>query len=332
MRLNAPWMILPGLLLLQTACSHVQPIPATYPSQMTGDFFVTSDGHRLPLHVWLPASKPRAVIVALHGFNDYGRFIDQPARFFQSRGIAVYAYDQRGFGASPGRGKWAGASAYVRDLIDFAELIRRRYPATPLYVLGESMGGAVAIVAANQGLSLYADGLILAAPAVWARRFMPWYQRSLLWLANHLVPWVKLSGDGLDILASDNLEMLRALGRDPLVIKATRIDAIAGLADLMDQAMATAPKLRLPTLYLYGAKDQVIPLHPTRRFLRLADPAVVKLVWYENGYHMLLRDLHAERYWRDILTWIKTSNPPLPFGLDRHAEARVSRHQSMQLN
>ncbi len=321
-----------GLVLVLAACSNIQPIPVTGEPKIIPGFFVATDGFRLPLHTWLPEGSPSAVIVALHGFNDYGRFIEQPARFFRTESIAVYAYDQRGFGATPNRGRWAGVDAYVQDLISCAGLLRQRYPKTPLYVLGESMGGAVAIVAASRGLARYADGLILAAPAIWARRFMPWYQRSLLWLASRLLPWVTVTGEGLDILASDNLEMLRALGRDPLVIKATRIDAIAGLSNLMDQAMAAAPQLHLPTLYLYGARDQVIPPRPTRHFLRLVDPAAIRLAWYKQGYHMLLRDLHADQYWRDIVTWIKTPNLPLPSGADRHADALVARHDSKQSN
>lgn len=321
-----------GLLFLLTACSNIQLVPATGEPRITSGFFVAADGCRLPLHAWLPKGNPSAVVVALHGFNDYGRFIEQPAAFFRTEGIAVYAYDQRGFGATPKRGRWAGVEAYVQDLNDFAELLRQRYPETPLYVLGESMGGAVAIVAATRGLALYADGLILAAPAVWARWTMPWYQRGLLWLASRLVPWVTVTGEGLDLLPSDNLEMLRALGRDPLVIKATRIDAIAGLSDLMDQAMAVGPQLHLPTLFLYGARDQVIPPHPTRQFLRLVDPATIRLVWYEQGYHMLLRDLQAERYWRDVLTWIKTPNVPLPSGADHHAEVLLASHENRPSN
>jgi acylglycerol lipase len=319
MRLKACWLLLVWLVFL-AACSSARPVLPQRPA-ITQKAFITADGCRLPLRAWLPAQTPRAVLIALHGFNDYGRFIERPARYFKNQGIAVYAYDQRGFGAAPERGRWAGTATYVKDLIDFAALIRARYPQIPLYVLGESMGGAVAIIAASQGLSWYADGLILAAPAVWARSFMPWYQRSLLWLASHLVPQLKVSGDGLDILASDNLEMLRALGRDPLVIKATRIDAIAGLVDLMDQAQASAAKLHLPTLYLYGAKDQIIPPAPTRHFLRQTDPRVVKPVWYAMGYHLLLRDLRAEQYWRDILAWIKASDAPLPSGADRQAVA-----------
>jgi hypothetical protein len=58
----------------------------------------------------------------------------------------------------------------------------------------------------------------LAAPALWARDFMPWYQRWLLGILSHTVPWLTLTGESVGVMASDNIEMLRALGRDPLVI------------------------------------------------------------------------------------------------------------------
>ena len=50
----------------------------------------------------LPTSGVKAVILALHGFNDYSNAFAMPARLWAERGIASYAYDQRGFGGAPG--------------------------------------------------------------------------------------------------------------------------------------------------------------------------------------------------------------------------------------
>ena len=61
--------------------------------------------------------------------------------------------------------------------------------------------------------------------------------------------------------------MLRALGRDPLVIKETRVDTIYGLVDLMDAALAAAPRLDAPMLVMYGAHDEIVPRPPIRRFV-----------------------------------------------------------------
>ena len=61
--------------------------------------------------------------------------------------------------------------------------------------------------------------------------------------------------------------MLRALGRDPLYLRDTRLDAVAGLVELMAESQAAAPGLRLPMLVLLGARDQIVPPQASRRFV-----------------------------------------------------------------
>ncbi len=314
-RIWAAVLIVPVLL----SCAPVTrlPGPDLAAPALNGDHFLARDGARLPLKSWLPdgvrpttraTARPTAVIIALHGFNDYSNFFDAPGAWLATRGIASYAYDQRGFGAAPGRGYWPGTTALIDDLGTLNALVRARHPGVPVYVLGESMGGAVALVAASGERSgLNVDGVILSAPAVWGRATMPWYQTGALWISAHTVPGVTLSGRGLKIVASDNIEMLRALGRDPLVIKETRIDAIYGLTELMDAALEASARLVLPALILYGEKDEIIPREPTERMLASLPEAGKdrrKVVYYENGYHMLLRDLQAETVWSDIAAWI----------------------------
>jgi alpha-beta hydrolase superfamily lysophospholipase len=150
-------------------------------------------------------------------------------------------------------------------------------------------------------------GAILIAPAVWSRSTIPFYLNSALWLVAHTIPWYTVTGESLDRKPSDNIEMLKEQGRDPLVIKETRYDTIYGLQNLMDAAYASADNYSLKTLVLYGNKDEVIPKEPVldafRRFP--IEPADKKqLILYENGYHMLLRDLEAENVMKDIVEWL----------------------------
>ena len=241
-----------------------------------------------------------------------------PGRWLSERGVAVYAYDQRGFGNAPKRGLWAGMERYANDLGEFTRLLRKRYGDLPIYLLGESMGGAIAIVAMTSERPPDADGVILSAPAVWARATMPWYQRALLSICASLAPSLELTGKGLRIQASDNIEMLRGLSRDPLVIKATRVDAIEGLADLMDAAQEGVSRLKGPMLVLYGEKDEVIPKAPIHLMLKkLSRTADIRIGFYEKGYHLLLRDLHAEQPCRDIAAWIEDRARPLPSGAEQ---------------
>ena len=292
------------------------------------NYFLAEDGANLPLRHWLPKTEPHAVIIALHGFNDYSHFFDLPGDYFSSQGIACFAYDQRGFGAAPKRGLWAGSEAYAQDLTVFTRLVKQRYPNRPVYLLGESMGGAIVITAMRQEDRPDVAGIILAAPALWARSTMPWYQTGLLWTLAHSLPWLTLTGSGAGVMASDNIDMLKALGRDPLVIKATRVETVYGLTDLMDTAFNSASSLRVNTLMLYGEKDEIIPKEPTYAFAQqlLATETSEKTVAiYQQGYHMLLRDLQAPTTWKDIAAWVDASPDRLPSGADTRARQVLSR-------
>jgi len=319
-----------SLLITLSGC-----MPMTYPpgaknntSQLGENTFLTEDGASLPVRHWLPKTEPHAIIIALHGFNDYSRFFDTPGDYFSKQGIACFAYDQRGFGMAPKRGLWAGGETYTKDLQVLVRLVKQRYPKRPVYLLGESMGGAIVITAMSQADMPDVAGVILAAPALWARSTMPWYQTGLLWTLAHSLPWLTLTGEGVHVVASDNLDMLRAMGRDPWVIKATRVETVYGLTDLMDAAFNSADTLRGNTLMLYGEKDEIIPKEPTYAFLQqfLQGDATKKTVAiYQNGYHMLLRDLQAPTAWKDITAWINASPEKLPSGADNRARQLLSR-------
>jgi acylglycerol lipase len=311
------------LALVLGACTPAieAPGPAVTTPKLTTDVIVTSDGANLPLRSWpSEGGAPRAIILALHGFNDYSNFFDDPGLFLaQKYQITSYAYDQRGFGQAPHRGLWAGVDAYADDAKNAIKLLKEKHPGIPIYLLGESMGGAVTMVALTSVNPPSVDGAILAAPAVWGRITMPWYQRLALWIGANTVPSMTVTGEGLNIVPSDNIEMLIELGRDPLVIKKTRIGTIYGLVNLMDAGLESAPKLYAPALILYGQRDEIIPKKPTALMIEKfpkTSQKTQRIALYEGGYHMLLRDLPAATVWKDIAAWIKDPSAPLPSKAD----------------
>jgi alpha-beta hydrolase superfamily lysophospholipase len=316
-------------------------MPMIYPpeaknqsAKLSETAFITEDGASLPLRRWLPKNETHAVLIALHGFNDYSKFFTTPAEYLSRAGIACFAYDQRGFGLTPKRGLWAGHQAYVDDLQVLVRLLKQRYPKLPIYLLGESMGGAVIITAMGQTTMPAVNGIILSSPALWARETMPWYQTSLLWVAAHSVPWMVLTGKGVvKVTPSDNIKMLRALWHDPWVIKGARVEAIYGLTDLMDAAFEKARSLHGNTLMLYGEKDDIIPKQPTYQFLQqflTTDKANKTVAIYPNGHHLLLRDLKAPTTWQDIAAWISHQSDKLPSGADEHAKDILSKLKNGQ--
>ena len=310
-----PRLLLLACLTLVAACASPELQEAgqvPQPPRLARAAAVMEDGYRLPLRRWGDPAQARAVALGLHGFNDHGNAFAALGDYLGERGVLTYAYDQRGFGTTAQRGLWAGEDRMIADLRTLVGLLRARHPGLPLYLIGESMGAAVVMAAAPelQGVR----GIVLIAPAVWSRDTMPALQRLLLSAGVRTLPGLELTGRGLGIRPTDNDPAWRLYSADPQVIKATRIDALWGVTNLMDLATRAAPRDRPPTLVLYGEHDEIIP---KRAFCSLlsalpGEPPALRLVIYPRGWHMLMRDLQGAWVMADIAAWIDDQGARLP--------------------
>ena len=285
--------------------------------RLEDDAFVSFDGARLALQRWMPVGEPEHVIVGLHGFNDYANTFNLAAPWWAERGIATYAFDQRGFGRSPGRGVWAPEGAMIDDVRNCVDLVRRRHPKAVITVAGVSMGGSVAIAAFASDRPPQADRVVLLAPGVWGWSVQPLPYRTSLWLTAHLLgdevlgppEWVLRN-----VRASDHIDELIRMGRDRNMIWGARSDAMYGLVRLMDTAWRSTGQIAAPVGYFYGARDQIIPPRPTEQAADRLKPGD-RTAYYPAGYHLLLIDRQRERVFADVAAFIRDPAQPLPSGV-----------------
>ncbi|MCR6643794.1 MAG: lysophospholipase [Terricaulis sp.] len=259
--------------------------------------------------------EPWAVLIGLHGMNDYAGTFFYSGPWFAERGVITYAYDARGFGRSPQRGVWGGERLMTEDVRAAVAVARRRHPNAIIAVIGDSMGAATAIAAAGDEAGLGADRLILVAPAVWGWKTLPDSLRADAVGRRAHLPWRALGPRNVTrrITASDNREALLRAGRDPRMIWRTRIDAVYGLVNLMAAAADRLGQFAWPGAVSLRAHDQIIPRNAA--FAAAARlPETARTAYYENGYHWLLRDLQAEVVYADILAFLADANAPLPSG------------------
>jgi acylglycerol lipase len=329
-RLGRRGLLLAGTTLL-AGCAGGGGLQAHWPPQpptITDGVFTMSDGARLPYRTWLPKGAPSVVILALHGFNDSRDAWEVPGPDFAASGMAIYAPDQRGFGAAPGRGHWPGSEILADDAIAMAALLRQRHPGLPLVLMGESMGGAVLMEVATRPDPPDVAGYVLVAPAVWGRARMNILLRTGLWLAATLAPGMEVSRPPppIHVYASDNIPALIRLGRDPLTLIDTRFDTLNGLVNLMDRALAAAPVFRAPALFMYGGRDELVPKAATlATWTALPRAGVTRTAYYPEGWHLLLRDLDRAVPIGDVIAWIGAQAARLPSGAERAAAAWVTR-------
>jgi alpha-beta hydrolase superfamily lysophospholipase len=278
--------------------------------------FVSFDGAQLGLTAWLPPEEAPvdAVIIGLHGMNDYANTFYLAGPWFAERGIAFYAYDARGFGRSPNRGVWGGERLMTEDLRTAVAVARRAHPGAPVTVIGDSMGAATAIATFGEANAPQVDRLVLVAPAVWGWSTLPDQYAITLWLGAHTFPSRAVQPPRRVVrtrTASDNNEALLQAGRAPHMIWSTRIDALYGLVGLMETASERSANLDGDVLFLYGAHDQIIPRRSALTAARRL-PRSARTAYYEDGWHWLLRDLQREVVYADILAFIRDADVALP--------------------
>lgn len=268
----------------------------------------------LPAPPGTPAPRPTGVLVNLHGLGDHGGLYPMVAEHFAPRGWPVYAMDLRGNGRSEGqRGYVARWADFRNDLAAFLALVRAREPGAPCVVMGNSLGGLVALDYALAHAHSRGDtpadalaGVIAVAPPLGPLGVPP-VLLALGRVLSHVWPRFSLE-TGMD---------LRGLARDPRIVEVVLADPLfhrRGTARLSTELTRTiarvqagAAAITTPLLVLHGAADRLVPPDGSRAFVaraRARPGADVTYLEYPEGRHALLADLDGARVLADIAAWL----------------------------
>ena len=262
-------------------------------------------GINLYAQAWLPEAAPRAVIVVSHGLGEHGGRYETLARELVQRDHAVYAVDHRGHGRSSGpRANIERFAHLVADFCAFTERCAGEHPATPVFMLGHSMGGAVAFASALR-LQHRLQGLVLSAPALATGQAVPRWQEIFVRLLSLVAPDTGALTLPPDAVSRDPSVVAR-YAADPLVHhKAIPARTLVELLRAMQGFPASAPGLRLPTLVLHGTADKLVPLAATQPVYRAFGTRDCVVQLYEGLYHEVFNEPERERVTADLLRWLE---------------------------
>ena len=266
--------------------------------------FSGAEGVEIFWQQWLPAvPQPAATVVIAHGVSEHsGRYAHVAARL-NAAGYSVAALDHRGHGRSGGdRCVVDRMDNAVADLGTAIALARDAVGAPKLFLLGHSMGGAIALEYAlhDQGKL---DGLILSAPAAAleaASRFELVAGRVL----SRVAP-------SLGVFAIDS----SSVSRDPQVVIDYDADplgfhgklparTVAELAGVIETFPERVGSLRLPLLVMLGTGDKLVPPDAGRMVHAGASSAEKKLIEYDGLYHEILNEPEQDRVMDDLVAWL----------------------------
>lgn len=272
--------------------------------QNTEGKFTGAKSTELYFQKWKPDGETRAVIAIVHGFGEHCGRYPNVVKHFVPRGYAVYGFDHRGHGKSPGkRGHINEWSEFRDDVRAFVQLIEKQEPNQPIFMLGHSLGGLIAleyVLRHPEGLK----GIIASGPLLVQAGLSP-VVIAMGKVLSRVAPSVSVK-TGLDA---------STISRDPAVVKAYQDDPLVhgvGTPRLSTEITAAqnwtnahAADLKLPLLLIVGSEDKLVPPEGGRKFFDAVTIADKQKLDYQGAYHETHNDIIAPQVMADMERWLE---------------------------
>ncbi|HYO58186.1 lysophospholipase [Archangium sp.] len=268
----------------------------------TEDTFEGAGGLRLFGQRWRPEGEPHAVLAIVHGFGEHSGRYQNVVGHLVPKGHAVYGFDLRGHGRSPGqRGHIGSWSEYREDVRAFLRWVSARESGRPVFLFGHSMGGLIVLDYAlrhPEGLSgIIASGTPLNPGGV-ATPLLVATARILSRVWRTFPIHLKLAKGAL----SRDPAVVSAYLADPLVHSQTTVRFGTESLDTIEWVKAHASELRLPLLMVHGEADRINLVSGTRDFFEAVRVPDKKLFVVPGGHHEPHNDLGYELVLQELET------------------------------
>jgi len=264
---------------------------------------VTKDGLKLFTRAWMTEKPAKAMVVIVHGIGEHCGRYEHVAQVFNTNGLDVFSYDQRGHGKSEGPRGHTPSNQHLMDDISLAIKQARLLAGTelPLFLYGHSMGGLEVLYYGLQNTSSI-KGYVVTAPSI----KIPSTDPVKIFLAkamNPILPKLTLS-TGLDVTAlSRDPKVMENYESDPLVhgLASTRLGMfIIGGAE---EVLKKASSWNHPLLLMHGTEDRLANISGSQEFFAKLTGDVTFKPW--NGfYHELHNEPEQAEVIRTMADWI----------------------------
>jgi len=290
---------------LLTACApdYKEMGPMTAEPRISDESFVARDGVRLPYSVWGPRENPSTIVIAAHSFGEFRDAFALIGKHLAEQNVAVWAYDQRGFGNGPHPGVWAGTDTMVQDFKDFTSAVQGETGGDiPLIMMGESMGGAIVLSALTDTSTPRPRAIVLSGPGVREDRPRRYWFNAGLWLVTRIVPGYEVQVERPYDSRLDEYHAKR-WASDSKIINQVRLDTYYGLIRLSDYASNNTKDFGIPTLVLYGTEDdQIHPNSVCALMNRLGRSGSLQV--FQDKPHLMFQDKDQDDVLQLIDQWI----------------------------
>lgn len=262
-----------------------------------------------PGRVWLnPLVQQRGIVIAIHGLSLQHSSYDAFARELADSGFCTVAFDMRGFGSY----RQALGAEHLdfdgcsRDLQQVVNAIRGDNPGQPLYILGESMGGAIALQFAAQNPQLV-DGLIASVPA--GKRFKQ--KRTAVRVAVHYLEDKNRPFDiGTDVInqATHDPKLKQIWAGDPMTRSTLSPQELLAFQSMCNRNVECAKRIRLtPVVIFQGVSDGLVRPEATYDLFRAIACKDKSFVMVGNAEHLIFEEgCFTPAVLKGLIAWMES--------------------------
>ncbi len=282
------------------------PLPQDPVATGTRATFTADDGETLQYKIWAPATSFKRAMLLLHRGHEHADRWDAVVPHLALPDTAIFAWEARGHGQSPGRrGHAPGFMAYVRDMETFANHITATHgiPLEQMSVVAHSVGAVVAAAWAHDYAPPLA-ALVLATPAFEVKLYVPGAlagTRMLLKLKPDATIKSYVNGAWL---TRDGVEQ-RAYDADKTISKDISARILVELFDTAQRTIADAAVMTQPLLIFSAGDDSVVRNSAHENFFLRNGAAVKEHVALPFARHAIFHDLCREEVCATIRRFVQ---------------------------
>src|SRR5437868_4745503 len=246
----------------------------------------------------------RGEIVIVHGFGEHSGRYGALTEHLLANGYSVTAYDQRGHGLSDGLpGHVEAFSEYDDDLNKVIGLTRSRAAGRPLFIIGHSMGGLVALryLARKSGT---VAGAIISAPLIAVAIPVPAHKLLIARIGARFAPRLRLNNEINPADLSRDPEVGRAYAADPHVNRKVSTKWFAEATHAMAEVKEWASQIRTPVFVMHGTKDRLASVEATKALFAEIGSSDKELAIYEGYYHELFNEPEKQDLFERATQWL----------------------------
>ncbi|WHZ03746.1 alpha/beta hydrolase [Neobacillus sp. YX16] len=264
--------------------------------------FTGVDGAELFYRIIEPLTAPKATVIIIHGHGDHSGGLHNISFSLVNEGYIVYTFDLRGHGKSSGkRGFIKSWDEYRGDLHEFRKLVSKKQPGLPLYFIGHSMGGVIALEYAIDFSSGIA-GVIAISPAISYE--VTRFERLGITIMGKLKPDLSINKSRKFQLMMKNSAMAAKFYSDSLRHNTITPGLGRGLIQGVSRVLNKAPLITMPFLLQYGLRDKITPPTKLGSFFKHVSSKDKQLIEYPAAKHRPFDGAGKEQFLSDMITWL----------------------------